>query len=65
MDKLILKFIADVLYLKGLLCYEELEAIMEVRNPSDLDDVFEKMIRGEFNVYKRGETCDKLELKIG
>lgn len=55
MDKVVLKFFADVLYLKGLLCYEELEAIMEATNPSDLEVIFEKMYRGEYNVYKRGE----------
>ncbi len=55
MDKVLLKFFADVLYLKGLLCYEELEAIMDVQSLSDLDGIFEKMYRGEYNVYKRGE----------
>lgn len=56
MDKLTLKFFADVLYLKNIICFEELEAINEVRNAQDLDAVFEKMIRGEFNVYKKGEA---------
>jgi hypothetical protein len=55
MDKLVLKFFADILYLKGLLCSEELEAIMDVTKPSDLDVIFEKMFRGGYNVYKRGE----------
>lgn len=56
MDKVTLKFFADVLYLKGLLCYEELEAIMEAKTPSDLDEIFEKMMGGKYNVYKRGEV---------
>lgn len=56
MDKLVLKFFADVLYVKGVLCYEELEAINEVCTPQDLDAVFEKILRGDFNVYKRGEV---------
>lgn len=55
MDKTVLGFIADVLYIKGIICYEELEGIMEVKDSSDLGDVFEKMIKGEYNVYKRGE----------
>ena len=55
MDKLVLKFFADALYLKGLLCYEELEAIYDIRSPQDLEEVFEKMIRGEFNAYRKGE----------
>lgn len=55
MDKVVLGFVADVLYLKGLICFEELEGIMDAKDPADLGDVFEKMIRGEYNVYKRGE----------
>lgn len=55
MDKLLLKFMADVMYMKGLLCFEELEAIYDAKSPADLEAIFEKMIRGEFNVYKRGE----------
>lgn len=55
MDKIVLKFLADVLYIKGFICFEEFDAIMESKNSSDLDDIVEKMIRGEFNVYKQGE----------
>ena len=55
MDKISLKFLADVLYIKGFICFEEFDAIMESKNASDLDDIVEKMIRGEFNVYKQGE----------
>lgn len=55
MDKVVLKFLADVLYIKGFICFEEFDAIMDAKNPSDLDDIVEKMIRGEFNVYKQGE----------
>lgn len=55
MDKIGLKFLADVLYIKGFICFEEFDAIMEACNPDDLDDIVEKMIRGEFNVYRQGE----------
>lgn len=55
MDKISLKFLADVLYIKGFICFEEFDAIMESKNASDLDDIVEKMIRGEFNVYRQGE----------
>lgn len=55
MDKLVLKFFADVLYLKGILCFEELEAIGDAKNAEDLERIFERMYRGDFNVYKRGE----------
>lgn len=56
MDKMVLKFMADILYVKGILCVEELEAIDNVRTPADLDAVFERILRGDFNVYKRGEV---------
>lgn len=56
MDKTVLGFLADVLYLKGIICYDELEAINEVKNEKELGEVFERMIRGNFNVYKKGET---------
>lgn len=59
MDKVTLKFFADVLYLKGILCYEEIDAILDATHPSDLDNIFEKMIRGEYNVHKRGEPYTK------
>lgn len=55
MDKIVLKFLADVLYIKKIICYEELEAIMEVKDTSDLDAIIEKMLRGDFNACKRGE----------
>lgn len=55
MDKVILKFFSDVLYLKGYLCAEELEDIYDAVHPSDLDKIFEKMMSNKYNVYKRGE----------
>lgn len=55
MDKVVIKFFADILYIKGILCYEELNDIMEVKTLSDLDNIVEKMLREEYNVYKRGE----------
>lgn len=55
MDKVILKFFTDVMYLKGILCYEELDAIMDCANHNDLDCVFESMMKEEYNNYKRGD----------
>lgn len=55
-DKITLKFIADVLYLKGHICYEELEDIYDAKTPEDLDVIFDKMMRGEYNVYRKGES---------
>ena len=55
LDKIILKFFADVLYIKGVLCSEELEAIMDASNIKDLDTIINKMLDDEY-VLKRGET---------
>lgn len=59
MDKLTLGFLADVLYLKEIICYEEFEAIQNVKTAEQLGDVFENMIGGVYNVYKRGESKPK------
>lgn len=56
----VLGFIADVLYIKGLICYEELEAIMDAHSTRDLGDIVEKMLRGEYNVFKKGESYGTL-----
>jgi hypothetical protein len=56
MDKLVLKFFADVLYYKKIICHAELEAILDAKHPSDLDTITDRIMRGEFNVYKKGET---------
>lgn len=55
MDKLLVKFLADVLYLKEVICFEEYEGIMDIRSYSDMDEVFEKMMKEEYNAYRRGE----------
>ena len=59
-DKVVLKFLADVLYIKGVICYDEFEDIMEVKTFSDLDNIVEKMLRSEYNVHKRGEGYVRL-----
>ena len=53
MDKVLLKFFSDVLFLKGVICYDELDDIMNVCVPSDLDKIFEKMMKEEYDVYRR------------
>ena len=55
MDKVILKFIADVLYVKGVICFQEFEDIMDASIPSDLDIIVEKILCSEYNGYIRGE----------
>jgi hypothetical protein len=56
MDKLTIGFLADVLFIQGVICFEEFEAIQNAKSPSDLEDIIEGMLRGDFNVYKRGEA---------
>lgn len=54
-EKVTLGFMADVLYLQGVICFELFEAIQDAKTINDLEDITEKMLRGQFNVYKRGE----------
>lgn len=55
MDKIVLKFIADLLYVKGMLYFEEFDAIMNVKSPSDLDDIIDNMMREVYSPYKKGD----------
>lgn len=55
MDKVVIKFFSDVLYLNNVLCFEEYEDIMDCKVAEDLDAVFEKMIKEGYNAYKRGK----------
>jgi hypothetical protein len=53
--KVVIGLIADILYIKGHICYEEFESLQDVRNEQDVYAFTEKLLRGEFNVFKRGE----------
>lgn len=55
MDKIVIQFFSDVLYLKGIICLDEYEDILDCCIPSDLDKVFEKMMKDEYNAYRRGD----------
>lgn len=55
MDKLVLGFIADVLYIKGFISYDEFQAILDIKKPEDLNVFTEKMLRGEFSAHRKGE----------
>jgi hypothetical protein len=54
-EKLTLGFLADVLYLKGVILYEEFEAIQSVKTANDLETIVERMLTDDFNQFKRGE----------
>ena len=62
-DKVVLKFLADVLYVKEELSFEEYEAIMDAKTPFDLDDIVDKMLNDEFRVLLRGETYGRYPKK--
>lgn len=53
--RVVIQLFADVLYIKGVICLEEFEAMLDIRNSNDAEDFTEKLLCGEFNVYKRGE----------
>lgn len=59
MDKVVLKFLADVLYIKGVVCYEEFEAVMDAKSSFDLDKIVDRILRSDFNIHRRGEGYDK------
>ena len=56
MDKILLKFIADVMYIKGIIYFSEYESILDVCTIEDLDEVVERMLHSDFSPYMRGEA---------
>lgn len=62
-DKGVLGFLCDVLYLKEVINIEEFEDIMSCSSCCDLDDVFESMMMDEYRDYGRGDM--EWEMKNG
>lgn len=56
MDKVVIQLFADILYNKNILCYEEIDALLDMETVEDVVAFTDKMDRGGFNVYKRGEV---------
>jgi len=56
LDKVAIKFFADVLYAKEKLSIEEYEDIMEAKTVEDLDIIVDKMLKEEYNTLLRGES---------
>ena len=49
MDSMVvLKFLADVLYVKGYIYFKEYEAILDSSTPEDLDKIVERMLHDDF-----------------
>lgn len=55
MDKLVIQLFADILYIKGIICYDEMDTIMKMKTPQDVEAFTERLLRGEFSAFKRGE----------
>lgn len=60
-DKVLLKFFSDVLYLKRVICIEEYEAIVDSTSINDLESIFEGMMCDKFRDYRRGEMEWEME----
>lgn len=50
-----IQLLADLLYIKGIICYDEFEYLLDIRTSKDAEQFTEKLLCGDFNVYKRGE----------
>lgn len=53
--RVIIGLFADIMYNKGLLCFEEMDALLEITSAEEAYIFSDKLLRGDFNVYKRGE----------
>ena len=60
MDKGVLKFVADVLYVKEIISLPEYEAIMEACTLQCLDNIIEKMLSEGFNNYQSARVERKV-----
>lgn len=50
-----IQLMADILYIKGIICLDELEALLDIRTSKDAEQFTEKLLRGDFNAYRKGE----------
>ena len=50
-----IQLMADILYIKGIICHDEFECLLDIQTSSDAEKFTEKLLCGDFNVYKRGE----------
>lgn len=52
-----IQFFANIMYMKGIIYYDELQDILDSRSDVDFDVIFEKMFRDEYKPnMKRGEA---------
>lgn len=56
-DKIVLKFLADVLYIKEIINLGEYDDILDSKSYHDLDAIAEKMLGGGYiGTFKKGES---------
>lgn len=55
MDKILIALLGDILYEKGIICFEELDALFNIKTVEDVQTFTDRLLRGDFNVLKRGE----------
>lgn len=60
MDKGVLKFVADVLYVKEIISLPEYEAVMEACTLECLDVIIDRMLRDDFNNYQSARVERKV-----
>lgn len=61
-DKVMLKFIADLLYAKGCINSKELDAMYDICTLQDMDYLVDDFLNGRYNTYMKGESYYKREL---
>lgn len=53
--KIVIALFGDILYAKGVINLDELNGLYDIRNVQDVSAYTDKMLRGDFNAYLRGE----------
>lgn len=53
--KLLIKLFGDILYIKGIINADELDGLLDLQDARELDAYTDRLLRGDFNAYKRGE----------
>jgi hypothetical protein len=41
--------------MKKIICFDELEALLDAKNEQDIYAFTDRLLRGDFNVYRKGE----------
>jgi hypothetical protein len=61
-DKFMIKFIADLMYAKGCINSNELDAMYDICTIEDMDSTTNDFLNGVYNTYKKGESYYKREI---